>query len=479
MSRFIQSKMYRLIVLLSDKEFSDFGSWLRSTYLNSSKKLVAIHKIILKSKQQSRFNEMTKQELHAKLYPGKGYKAGYLNNLIRGFVEQLEKFLIWNSEYLAEHQKLAYFTELRKRGEKELFFKDIKEYINSLEENDTASSHSALLLFQLSETIYYHSGNDEKYDSGSEQHLSLRKHLEVFFLEKRLALLYQQYHNANLKKHTFDKSELELLAPFIEQSTSPAIRLYLLRLYAPKSELDYQRFLTFYGNYLREFDRLPNLERHIFLLICINDAVRLITQGDTNAKQQLMNLYKFGIEEKLLLTPEVITSFMFNNIVSISIQLKEIDFLQDLIWQYANRLPELWRKDAITWAEVNILFSEEKFINGLEQIKSHHFSHWLYRLQIRIIETMILFELFERGSYKKEAVEQQMKTFKKFVERNKKKYKFRAEPYLSFIKICQELLSQRHGSTKWTTKSKKEMTERIKEVPQVHRRVWLLHKTQG
>ena len=477
MSRFLKSKMYKLISLLTDTEFEEFGVWLRSPVFKPSKKLIEIHQAINDYKKSKILSELTKKHLYEMLYPGKSFKASYFNNLIREFTAQTKAYLIWSSNYLQENKKLAYFSELRRRGEHDLFFKESADFLEKEAKEEYGFSFNSGFMFQLYEQIYYHSSNFSKYETDKETFKNLHGFLEVYFLEKKLALLHEQKTEANIKKETFDQSELIQLIPYLEKSDSPIITLYQKRInrVAPVSM---DSFHFFYESYLRVFDQLPDFEKRIFLLVCINDAVLLTTKAIKGASLQLMNLYKFGIRENLLLTLEVVTPIMFNNIVSVAIQEDEIIYLQDLVWQYRSLLPAQWGKDAIVWAELNIAFAEGKFSYVNDVIMEHQCRHWLYKLQFNIIKMMALFELVIDGQYKMKSMDALAMAFKKYVERNDKKYQFRPQPYEAFIKYAHDLAKLKVAKKISTEKEKEAFYSKIMNVPHLYRRDWLIEKIE-
>lgn len=477
MSRFLKSKMYNLISLLTDAEFEEFGDWLCSPVFKPSKKLIKIHQIINNCRRSKTLSELTKKYLYEKLYPDKPYKASYFNNLIREFTAQTEAYLIWSSNYLKENKKLAYFSELRRRGEHDLFFKESAEFLEKEVDAGSDFSFSSGFLFQFQELVYHHSGNHSKYKTEIATLDKMHSLLDVYFLEKKMALLHEQKTEADIKRESFDRSELVQLNPYMEESESPIITLYQKRInrIAPVSM---DSFHSFYENYLRVFDQLPDFEKHIFLLVCINDAVILTTKGVKGASLQLMNLYKFGIRENLLLTLEVVTPIMFNNIVSIAIQEEEIIYLQDLVWQNRSLLPTQWGADAIVWAELNIAFFEGKFSYVNDIIMEHKCSHWLYRLQFNIVRMMALFELVVGGQYKVQSIDALAISFKKYVERNDKKYQFRPQPYESFIKLTHDLAKLKIAKKITGKEEKEEFRSKVMNVPHLYRRNWILQKIE-
>ncbi len=477
MSRFLKSKMYKLISLLTDAEFEELGDWLCSPVFKPSKKMIKIHQIISNHRKSKTLSGLTKKNLYEMLYPGKSFKASYFNNLIREFTAQTEAYLIWSSNYLKENKKLAYFSELRRRGEHDLFFRESTEYLEKETKREYDCSFNSGFLFQLHELIYHHAGNHSKYKTDIANLEKMHSLLDVFFLEKKLALLHEQKTEADIKQVAFDQNQQIHLNPYFEKLNSPIITLYQKRInrLVPVSM---DSFHSFYESYLRVFDQLPGFEKRIFLLVCINDAVVLTTKGVKGASLQLMNLYKFGIRENLLLTLEVITPIMFNNIVSVAVQEDEIVYLQDLVWQYQSLLPTQWGADAIVWAQLNIAYVEGEFSYVNEIIMEHQCSYWLYKLQFNILKMMALFELVVDGQYKMKSMDALAMSFKKYVERNDKKYQFRPQPYEAFIKYTHDLAKLKVAKKISSKKEKEAFCSKIINAPDLYRRDWLIEKIE-
>lgn len=477
MARLIKSKVYKLTCLLTDDEMDELGKWMLAPLFKVSPKVLEIHNVIQQNRLSDTLINLTKKQLYETLYPGKSYSASYLNNLIRKYTIQVENYLIWSGVYYQENKKLAYFSELRRRGEQDLFFKEAEDFLNDhiIEKNNPDFTTNFIL--QLYELIYYHSGNHSKYDLRIASSQRLNQYIETFFLEKKLAILFEQQTIASIKKIPFDRSEWTSLNSYLKKSNSPIVSLYQKRISRAKP-IDMEAFNLFYESYLRVYDQIPIIEKQIFLLMTINDAIVLTTQGNKMARLQLMNLYKFGIREKLLLIPEVVTPFMFNNIVSAAIQEKEFVYLEDLLWQYKDVLPVEWQEDAINWGRLNIGYAQGVYEDVWSKVRAYQCRHWLYKLQFRIIEMMALAELIIAGSHEIKLMQSTVDAFEKYIQRNDKNYQFRPEPYRSFIKYTYRLVKIKRKGQVAAPKDISLLREELIHAPRVYRRDWLLERLE-
>lgn len=474
-TKFANSKLIRILSLLTDKEYGEFGFLLQSPVFNTSNKVIEVYNAIHAFKKDYDIDTLTKQELYNRIYPGKAYKPSHFNNLLSSLFNRLQDYLVWTSNYVEKRKPLIYFSELRKRGEHEFFFKESEKFLIEIKKRE--SELSSLIIFELYEQLYLHAGNHKKYEIQESTRQLLNDHLDLFFFEKRLALWHEEHTESKIKKIEFDQSEYKYFKSYFSKASSPIIDLYQERIEAI-DQINMDTFLKFYEDYLRAYDRLPEIEKRIFLLICINDTVILTAQGRKGASRQLINLYKFGIRENLLFTPEVLTPIMYNNIVSVSIQEKESAFLKNLIWQYRNLLPSDWGEDAMIWAELNIAFAEGKYSSILERLNVHLGKYWLYKLQFNIIKLMAIAELVIQKDYdySLNAFLNVASTFKRYVERNDKKYKFRTEPYKNFIKFTVSMVKLHAENNSDRSSSFEKLHNKIRQAKLIYRRNWLLDK---
>ena len=480
MAKFTESKLIRLIDILSITEYNELNNWLDLQNLKTPKKIKSLYRELKKYRKNPKNGLPSKQYLFKKLYPqNNNYKANYLNNLIRKFTSLIEVFIVYKESLSEETRSFLYFRGLLKKGESNIFFKEINQYISDLKNHKKGKLPDSILLFQLYQLLYSHPAYQQKYDRSGDHIVRQNYYLEHFFLEQKYTLLHEM-DAATLSKNSDNCSqELDCLKFYRDQSDSIIVKLFEQRSLRSDT-ITNKDFDEFYDNYLRDYDNLPETYQRIFLLLCVNDAIRLSVDGQySKIGQKLFNLYNFGINEGLIFTKSSVTPMMFNNLVTIALQLKEIDFIKGFLWKRSLYLPNSWSQDAVTWAQAKLAYELDQHTRVIDLVVNHNWQNWLYKFQQRVVLLQAYFDLVHSNHYKLTTFTSHLSSFKVFVHRNKKQYRFHPETYLNLIKFSKEVLIFLSTPSDDKAKQREKIKEKIESTRLLFGRSWLLNKLLG
>ena len=476
MARFSDSKLVRLVNLLSTKEYNELEDWLKLPQYKTPKKLKNLYLILKKIHEKNNVVFPTKENLYKKIYPGKSYNPNSLNNLIRSFSELIESYLIFSESCNSNTSKYLYFRSLLNRADYDIFHKEIIAHIEKLKAQEAKKGVSPYQLFQLYQLLYSHPAYDQKYSKGSEHIEVQNRYLEDFFLEQKYLLLHEQNIINNIDLSKMEMSALDHLEIFRKNSDSKILVLFEQR-FKRKPPLTFLKFDHFYEQFLRYFDSITIEYRRIFLLLCVNDVTRLSVSGQQEkASRYLFKLYKFGMDEQLILTKSMITPIMFNNLITVALQLDEIEFLEEFLWKREDLLPGTWSKDAIIWANAKKAYHLGHLTNVIALDTKYNCKHWLYKLQIRVVLLKTYYDLVEQKDYRPTTLIKYLEAFKTFIVRNKDKYLFRPDAYLLLIHFTGKLYQINEKIKPSISKEYETLKKEIQEAKGLFGRNWLLDK---
>lgn len=476
MARFSDSKLVRLVNLLTTKEFTELEGWLSLPKYKTPKKLRPLYFILKKIHENSDPVFPTKENLYKKIYPGKSYKPNSLNNLIRSFSELIESYLVYLESSNSDTSKYLYFRSLLKRAEYDIFFKEIIAYIEKLKTEEAQKGVSPYQLFRLYQLLYSHPAYDQKYSKDSEHIEIQNRYLEDFFLEQKYMLLHELNAIGHIGSSDQRVSPLSYLEIFRKNSDSKVLILFEQR-FKRELPLTFLKFDQFYEQFLAYFDSITIEYRRIFLLLCINDATRLSVGGQQEkANRNLFKLYNFGMDEGLILTKSTVTPIMFNNLVTVALQLDEIEFLEEFLWKREELLPSIWNKDAITWANAKKAYHLYQLPKVIDLDNEYNCKHWLYKIQIRVILLQTYYDLVEQKAYRPDTLLKHLEAFKTFIVRNKDKYVFRPDVYLLLIHFTGKLYHIGKDNQPLNCEKYDALKKEVQEAKGLFGRNWLLKK---
>ena len=164
MAKFIESKLIKLIDILTLTEYNELNNWLELQNQKTPKKIKYLYQELKKYRKNPSKGLPSKQSLFKKLYPQNTYNPNYLNNLIRKFTSLIEIFLVYKESQSEEARNFLYLRALLKKGESSIFFKEINQYISDLISHKKGKFPDSILLFQLYQLLYRHPAYQQKYD---------------------------------------------------------------------------------------------------------------------------------------------------------------------------------------------------------------------------------------------------------------------------------------------------------------------------
>lgn len=436
MARLGGSKLWSLVMLLSAAEDREFVDWLCSPVHNSVKKLPVFYELLVTYKIG---NEAlpSKQKLYAALYPDQEFRSSTINNLLRDMTAQLESYLAWKGMERNERAPYYYLQELRYRGENHYFFKDSQPFVEAIfdEERPPNFLHD----LQWMQLVYYHPSFEGKYTGDQDYWHDLQVALDGFYLEQRYALQHELHNKAFAEKADLPAALPSWLKKLeTEELQSPALELYRYRL-ERKADFDYTDFDYFYTRYLSVFDRLLFRERVVFLTCLTNDAVTLTTIGEPRAYSALFTLYKFGVREALIFHGGGLSSFTFNNMVSVALHEKQPTFVTELMQEVTEHLRADWKWDALAWARGRLALDEEDPYRCLQILNGYGFQFWLYKFHTRLVQTLALADLVFFHEEPASLFVDHAQAFAKFISRQKK-HRIRHDRFLNFIDLFRTMI---------------------------------------
>lgn len=213
------------------------------------------------------------------------------------------------------------------------------------------------------------------------------------------------------------------------------------------------------------------------LVVFIN--LTYLNPEEENMNASLWELYFFGVESQLFLTPGGFEASHFNNIIALGSSLKKFDFIRKFIAEYFPhlRMERDARNNVKTYYEASLLFSEGKYDEALLHLHYLEFNDFSYGLRAYLLIIKSLYESKKTKSYKE--LDTRCDSFKQYIHRKFKQgfiNKTSREENLNFIKIARQLPFA--SSSKFARISTTELKEKVKAMTRVVNRPWLLEKIE-
>lgn len=214
-------------------------------------------------------------------------------------------------------------------------------------------------------------------------------------------------------------------------------------------------------------EKLPQVDRQIILIYLINFAARQARRNKQPYGNDLLNLYRFGLQENLLIQGDKISRIRFTNIIDVACKFDDISFAKDFIQTYESLLPKDIYDDTIYLANVIILFAEKNYNDVVKLLAHKNFKNIDEKFRAQSFLLCSLYEL--EGNNEK--TWERCRAFRSFLDRNKIIAKNFIKSYRIFVNTLEKLLAEELP--------KEKISNYIEEADNIVLRFWLLEKLKN
>ncbi|MCB0634134.1 MAG: hypothetical protein R2824_15520 [Saprospiraceae bacterium] len=397
-----KSTTVQLLKALDAGEFKDFARWLRSSWCSSNQHLITLYRILKKHYPEFSSERLTKQWLYAEIYPGKAYNDKVCRNLLSELSVQIREFLVLKrvrKDPLLFQKTLI--SEYQNRIKPDWFIKESKKLLDQIEEQQPQNWENRLDCLVLNEQLYFspHTLYRQQKNPGPLE--AAAQALEEFYLLGKLRILNERLERRKKFAQQEGKKDQQLDTSFLTSEAvneivkNPVFNIYYQRILNRDLSLEMQ-FERSEQLFRSTVDQLPDKDQQILYHYLLNDTARLSQKGNTQILTRMLDLYKFGIDQNLLIYDQKITESTFLNIVSLAAGLKDFDFLEQFIPACLILLPASSIDDAHTWAKAKVALEQDKYEQCIEILKDYSFQGFVFIYRTRFLLLQAFFEQFLR-----------------------------------------------------------------------------------
>jgi len=473
MNSFFSAKYFKLLQTFSKEEIKNFDLWLRSPWCNTNKNTAKL--LVKVKKYHPKFNDrkLTKEKLFKQILPNGKYSDRRMNNILSEGFLAAEKFIIIQNLTKDESLQHKILTkELQNRYLEDWFFKDIKQKIDQLENKEVKDWEDHLELLRLHRQVYHHPTQSTRMLPGGQTIVKMGEELDLVYLLEKAAIINEKIFRKRILKNENHEIEEELKKWRIisEGIENPAIDFYKMRFdYMMEDKIG--QYFKLRDTYLNRYDELNKKEQKVQLVSLLNDTSRLVRARFFDLTETLP-LYKLGLKTGIILTEGKLTFITYVTIVMASNLKKDFSFTKEFIELYTPKLKKELQSDAVYWAKAHTLYREEKLMECLDILLSHHFKFNYFQKAVRVLTTQVYFDLYLKDDSYQSYLFNYFDSFEKWLLRHKMDSKIVKIGYLRFVQKCRAL-AKRYSDVNFQPEKVKKLLE---GEPNVQASNWLNQK---
>jgi hypothetical protein len=295
--------------------------------------------------------------------------------------------------------------------------------------------------------------------------------LDLAFLALKLRQSCVALSHQSVFKASYDFGLLPEVLDFIERENLPylpAIGVYYHCYFAltqPDVEGHFQQFKAKLYEHGHAF---PASEIRDLYLLAINFCIQRYNQGNSRYLAEEFELYKSGLEKKILYVNGVLSRFTYQNVVTLGIVLEKFDWVEQFIKIYRDELEPRYREANFSFNIARLAYERGEFRQAIELLQKSDYDDLLLNLAAKTVLLKIYYETSEFS-----ALESLLDAMSNFVRR-KKKLSYHGENYLNLCRFVRRLLSIKPSDTLGLGNLRAD----VEKTPAVAERNWLVRKIE-
>ncbi|MBP7273113.1 MAG: hypothetical protein KA974_04690 [Saprospiraceae bacterium] len=466
-----QNKLLIALQALKKTEHSKFGRFLRSPYYNRSTQMQQLHDSVLALIEKD--VPFDKDKIWKKIFNKEKYDDTRFRKLTSDLLQLLEQFLaLQKYEENPINQAVHLMEAVNERKLQKLSNSTISEARRQSEVNNSRNANFYYLQYMI-ENKYYLLSNYENKRASRNNIEEIAVNLDIFYLSEKLRLYCIILSQKNVIAFDYHLLLVDEIIELMKKNTIdimqyPPIAIYYQIFLLSTEDSNEEHYFKFKKLLIEFGDYFSESEANGIYTFAINYCIRKSNLNVPGFTKELHEINITMLEKGLLYSEEgELTPFRFGNIVINALRLGELNWVENFIKKYKNKVPVEQRDNVVSFNSASLYFYQKKYDRVIRTLAMVEYEDILMNL---VAKSMLLATYYEIDET--EPLYSLLESFRTFINRHKSIPTQRRQSYLNLIKYTKKLL-------KILPRQKKELTKIKEEVSKTNllaSKTWLLEK---
>ncbi len=473
----IGQKLTKILQSLDAEEFRRLKRALSSPYFATNSRLLKLYELLKKHYPDFQEDQLQKEKLFRKLYPGKPFNDGVLRVLVREFSTVVEDYMLM--ERLRSDKSLRKKMLVQEYGQRnlyEFFKKGTMELLEGADDFYVKDMEHYSARIGLYQDYCFHpmTNNIDASDDSLEQ---LMDSLDAYFVLAKYRFT-QVLRNKNMIFRR--KAEYRFFDVVSGSEDQMFIENEIISLYSLVNRLhnkgDEAHFFAMKKILFPVINKIKRTDCRIIYFMMLNFCTRQINMGNSDYFLEQFDLYSVGLDNGLLIENDKMSETTFNNIVNAACYKQKYDWAEKFIEKYNVYLDSLVREDAMNYSMAVLNVEKGNYIQALQLYVNHNYGAG-YQLKVR---TGILRSAFEQSLKDPNyflILQSYVDSYKKYLQRNTIFSEQKLQQNKAFIRLT-ERLAKRIFANERKEKIKKWFEKELKKEDKIISKSWLMEKVE-
>ena len=319
------SQLIKVLRTFSEKEQKDFRKWVNSPFHNQRTDVIDLYQYLSKNDRWHNDQLIKKTAVFKKIFPNTPYDDDKMRQTMHFLLKSVEDFLSY--EELTKDKvraEIALARNYRRRGLSKAFEKNIRKVEKNQLGRTIRNGDYYQSNFQIQKELYSYLTANKRIPQINWQEIN--DTLDISYLANKLYNSCLMIIQKRLSEADFEAGILPAILDHLHQSRLlkiPAIAIYYYMYMSHTNPDEEQYFFALRTSIIQNKDLFSQTESREMLIMAINFCINKMNRGETVFNKEALNLYKYGVENHLILENNQISRWTFQNIVGTASNLGE------------------------------------------------------------------------------------------------------------------------------------------------------------
>ncbi|MDX1942920.1 MAG: hypothetical protein SFU99_20320 [Saprospiraceae bacterium] len=466
------SQLILILKSFSKKELRELRKWLDSPAHNQREDVIQLFEYLTWGDYLDNERYLKKEKIFSKIFPNEPFDDAKLRQTMHFLLKATEDFLLWQ-EYQEDpvQMRITLAGVYRKRKLNKVFLKTVR-LSEELQEKSAYRNEAYLrneyLLQQ--EKYMFHEGKEHTTKRMNLQEVS--DALDMTFIAEKLRQSCLMLAHQAVYRADYQMRFLKELIEYVHNSDLmqvPSIAIYYYS-YRMLSERDNPMYFEELKKQIEQNGHLfPNSETQVIYVAAINYCIGRLNLGEEKYFREAFELYRRGLEEKILIQNDTIDPYTFTNVSAISLKLKEFKWLDHFIHNFKDYLEAQHRENFFQFNLARLRYEQKDYDAAMRLLAQTDFDDILINLNAKVMLFKMYYELEEI-----DAMESLLVSMRAYLQR-KKIMGYGRSNYQNFIRYSAKLLRV----SPYNSAQKDKLRQQISSADRVAERDWLLKQLEA
>ncbi len=396
---------------------------MHSPYFNQNLNLIKLFDFYYQALKKNTYQDISKEEVWKILFDELPYKDARFRKMNTDLLGLFEQFLAveqFKAQPLQESTNLLEAVIDNKMPE---LYNSVLKTTERLSDRHLERNANYYFYQYMAEKHRFNLTSEFEKKSASKTKLQfyniqdINDNLDYFFVAEKLRYYCSMLSWKNVVKHDIELLFIEDIVELVKNRKYydiPTIGIYYqiyLTTIEPEKPEHYYRLKELIQKNLNLF---PEQEaKHIFDA-ALNYCVRKANKGEKKFNNELLSIYREGLEMGVLLVNGEITPTSFRNICLLGLRLAEISWVEEFIKEFSKKINQKYRDNAVKFNSARLSLFKKDYDTLIDLLNEVEFDDLVYTLDSKL---MLIIAYYELGN--KDLAMSSVNAFKVFLVRHK------------------------------------------------------------